>query len=476
MDINKIQRYSLHRLIIVISLLFFLVIIINSISKDIGNTYKDDYANRIEINVGSNSIDHGNLISTGDIEDMARIFPNGNISYMNQKDTAIEANNAVFPIKAVLSGENLEKFEGLNMLRGCFFSSEQYQYGNKVAVVSDTMAFKLFGTHNIIGNEIYISDTKYRITGIYKSRKSILSVLASDGVERVYIPFNSMPGSSSELLNTIFIKDAGLKEEVFRVHATEEKLKEQLKTDTGLYRINDFYDSSIYASQPLSVFIFLVGVLLICQLIKYLIIYLKFGTAKFKAALNNNYFIGILIKWKLRIPLFVIGVMLILFFAVTVFRTVSFRGIVPARYIPADNIFDFGFYAEKIRDAIYSGNNYTGYVPTQLEALYGSELQLIYISMLFLLLNFIASLSAIKLNKLVSESVAEQMTALAVSILIGLAMPFGLCLVCGIKYIIPVKEMMILIMYLTIKSVNEKGLRVYVSKNLIENEYYFTSR
>ncbi len=464
MDIIKLQKYSLKKLTILMSSLFLLVISINSVSLEIDNTYKNGYASRMEINLNSNYVDQRNLIKASDIEDLAMAFPNGSISYMTQSDSIIEANHAIFPIKAVLSAENVENFLGLYMLRGCFFNSEQYQYGNKVAVISDTLAYKLFTSHNVIENEIYISGVKYKIIGLYKSKGSMLSALASDGVERVYIPFNSVSNNASKLINTIFVKDDSLKEKPFRIHTMEGTLKERLRVEPNIYKINDFYDSSIYTSQPLLLFIFLVGVLLICQVIKYFIKYLKFGVLNLKVGLRSNYFAGILFKWKLRIPLYIIGAMLILLLLAEICQSITFKGVIPAEYIPVDNVFDFKFYANKIREAIYTLNSNFGYIPTQLELILRYNLTVVYISMLFLILNFIAVLSSIKLDKLVSGAITKQMTALATSAVIGLAISFIICLLCGINFIIPVKEMIILIMFLAIKLVNENSIDDFSNK------------
>ena len=457
LDIIQLQKYSFKKLIILMSSLFFLVISINSISLNIRNTYKNDYASRMEINL-ENYVDQKNLIKASDIEDLAMAFPNGNISYMTQSDSIIEANHAIFPIKAVLSAENVEKFMGLDILRGCFFNSEQYQYGNKVAVISDSLAYKLFTSHNVIGNEIYISGVKYKIIGVYKSKSSILSVLASDGIERVYIPFYSMSDNASKLLNTIFVKDANLQEKPFRVHTMEGILKERLRIEPNTYRINDFYDSSIYTSQPFLLFIFLVGVLLICQVIKYFIKYLKFGFLNLKGGLRSNYLVGILIKWKLQIPIYIIGAILIMLLLVAICKNITFKGVIPAEYIPVDNIFDFKFYANKMREAIYSLNSNFGYIPTQLELILRYNLMVVYVSMLFLILNFIAVLSAIKLDKLISGTITRQIAALAVSAVIGLAISFSICLLFGINFIIPIKEMIILIMFLAVRLLNENNI------------------
>jgi hypothetical protein len=286
-------------------------------------------------------------------------------------------------------------------------------------------------------------------------------VLASDGSERVYIPFNSMINNGSKALNTVFVKDDSLKDKPFRVHTMEETLKECLRLEQNMYRINDFYDNSIYTAQPLSLFVFLVGVLLICLIIKYLIKYFKFGYSNLRNGLKSNYFIEIIIKWKLRIPVFIIGAGLILLIIGVTFLTIRFKGTIPAEYIPVDNIFDFGFYADKLKDAIYKLNSNVGYVPTQMEILFRNNLLVIYSSVLLLLINFITAMSAIKLNKFTSDSIADQMKAFAVlvaSTLIGSALSFVICLACGIKYAIPVKEMLILIIFLSVKLINEKKI------------------
>ncbi|WP_137697688.1 ABC transporter permease [Ruminiclostridium herbifermentans] len=458
MGIKKLQKYSIKKLIILMSSLFFMVISINSISLNIRYTYKNDYASRMEINLRGNYVNQNNLIKASDIEDLAKSFPNGSISYMTQSDSIIEANHAIFPIKAVLSAENADKFLGLDILRGCFINSEQYQYGNKVAVISDTIAYKLFMSHNVIGNEIYISDIKYKIIGVYKSKNSILSVLASDGIERVYIPFKSTTDNASKIPYTIFIKDESLKEKPFRVHTLEGIIKERLRKEPNMYRINDFYESSIYTSQPFLLFIFLVGVLLICKVIKYFIKYLKFGFLNLKSGLRNNYLVGILFKWKLPIIIYIIGTALILILLGEIGKNITFKGAIPPEYIPVDNIFDFKFYANKIREAIYGLNSNFGYIPTQLELFLRYNLLVVYISILFLILNFIAVLSAIKLDKLVSGTITKQMAALAASVVIGLAISFIACLLFGISYIIPIKEMLILIVFLDVTFINENNV------------------
>ena len=150
---------------------------------------------------------------------------------------------------------------------------------------------------------------------------------------------------------------------------------------------------------------------------------------------------------------------------------ITFKGAIPAEYIPVDNIFDFKFYGNKIREAIYSLNSNFGYMPTQLELILRYNLLVVYVSTLFLIINFIAVLSAIKLDKLVSGTITKQMTALVASIVIGLAISFIICLLGGIDFIVPIKEMLILILFLAVTFINENNVdtisdKLYVKMNV----------
>ncbi len=466
LDINRVQRYSLYKLLVLIASLFFLVISSASISLYISNEYIDDYENRVEINIKSNFSEEAKTIKQSNIEMLKQAFSSGELSYMNELSGIIEGDNAIYPVKAVLSGENTEKFLGLNLLRGTFFSSEQYQYGRRVAVISDTMAYKLFTTHHVIGNEIYISGLKYKIIGLYKNKTSLFSLLASDGIEKVYVPFDSMSQNSVKTINTIFIKEKTLEENSFREKTIDRTIKDILRTDINPYKINDFYNNSIYTSQPLLLFIFFVGVLLMCILLKYFFKYMGFGNNYFRNGIKNNYFLEVLLKWKIRIPLFLLFAVLIVLFISAIFWNVRFKGAIPAEFIPSDNVFDFSFYADRIKETIYRANNNAGYLPTQLEIVFSKNLIATYVLVLFLVINLVSVLSAIKLSKIVNESFAKQIIVLIIGLVVGLALSFILCLVCGIKFNFPVSEVAVLLLFLAIKLFDEKRIDAKFSQCL----------
>lgn len=454
------------------SLLFFLIISINSVASYINNTYKKGYSGRVEINVKNNFTKQDKLIRSRNLENLKLSYPSGVISYMNEQDTVIQTKNTAYAAKAVLSGENFIDFSGLEILRGKFFNSDQLEYGNRVAVISDKMAQKLFMTHHVIGNGIFISGVKYKVIGLYRSKTSLLSELASDGVERVYIPFYSLSKSSAETVNTVYIRDKSLEETPFKEKIVSQTLKERLEAAPELYEIKDFYNINTYTTQPLSTFIFFIGISCIGFIIKCFLKLLEFGILCFKRALENDYLLRALTRNSARILLFLVSAAAFVISAIMLFRAVSFKGAIPYKFIPADNIFDFSFYAKQFNDSVHSMNNSAGYAPTQLEMLARYGLLMIYILMLLLIINFISVLSAFKLNKIAGAAFAGQMLYLAVSPVIGSGLALAFCLVCGIGYDIPVKGMFILVLFFTASSnINLKMGPGNMQMSALSNKY-----
>jgi hypothetical protein len=446
-----------------------MVISINSFSSYINTTYKNGYSGRVEINIKNNFAGQGKIIKSCDLQNLKLSYPSGVISYMNEQDTQIQTKNAVYQIKAVLSGENLADFSGLEILRGKFFNNDQFKYGNRVAVISDTLAQKLFMTHHVIGNIIYISGIKYKIIGLYKSKTALLSELSSDGSERVYIPFYSLSKSSAEKVTTIYIKDESLESMPFKEKMVAQTLKERLKADAELYQINDYYKVNTYATQPLALFIFLVGIFCIFYIIKYFLEFIKSGFLYMKNCLQDEYFAEVLKKNVLRILLFIVLVTAFIIAVITLFSSVSFKASVPYKYIPSDNVFDFSFYAEQIKDSVQSMNNSAGYISTQLELLSRYSLLFIYISMLLLIINFISVLSVTRVNRLLDLPLNRLLLYLAASVLLGAAFSLAFCTACGIGYNLPVKGIIILILFNLLRLINANNVKIKTSLQIISN-------
>lgn len=438
MEDMKIQQFIFKKLMILFSILFFALAVINSISHEFAN----GGSGRIEINIRNTGADGAGLIKSGGIEELKGI-PLEAVSFMNEETGFVEANNRVYDVKTVLAGEKLKDFYGIRMYKGTFFNSAQQTYGSRVAIISGTLAQKLFSTYGVLGNEISISGELYKISGVYINDRSIYSLLYSDGAERVFVPFESAAESKNKPVKTIFIKDSKLREKAFKVHEIENILKKQ-KITAGNYKITDFYDNGIYLSQPLSIFIFLVGIAVIFLLLKYLRNFLKLAIKRFRTKLQKGYLLETIFNSKLKI--FLSLILFLLFFGTIygVLLLIRFKCIIPYQYIPKHNIFDVEFYSDVIRTAIYRSNEYTGYIPTKLEILYKNSMSLNLLMLLVLLVTFILIRQEMKIYLRVSKSLFQRSVLLPAALLAGNIPALIICAVSGLAFVFPAKGIIIL--------------------------------
>ena len=110
-----------------------------------------------------------------------------------------------------------------------------------------------------VGNEITLFNETYVIVGLYEPSKTILSLLGSDGIETVYVPFTSYMAYTDITLDTVAIDDPGFAGTGFRQGMMAEILKEDLGVTAAAYRIIDYDRSETMVSQWLALFQFLVA-------------------------------------------------------------------------------------------------------------------------------------------------------------------------------------------------------------------------
>lgn len=449
MEDIKIRQICFKKLIVLFSVLFFILAAINSISQGFYGSLTKDGLERVEINVINRNAEGTGLIKKDRIEDLKKV-PLETVSFMNEAEGFVEANNWGYAVKTVLSGENLDRFYGIRMYRGTFFSSEQHAYGSKVAIISDTLAQKLFSTYGVLGNRINISGKEYKIVGVYINDTSLHSLFYSDGAERVFIPFESVSGSKNKPISTVFIQDGKLQEKSFRTHEVENILRKQ-KIDVDNYKINDFYDSRLFMAQPLKSFIFIIGIAVIFLLLKYLWRFIKFSFNRFRIKLEEGYFFETISRSKLKILLDLMVVVLFMGAMYGTFLLISFKCIIPYQYIPKNNIFDIGFYTSIIRNAIYRANGYAGYIPAKLEILYHNSMTVSLFLMVCLIVTFVLILQTVKMYSLVSRTTYQRFILLPVSLLAGTTAALIACAVLGLAFALPVKGILILSVFFIFK-------------------------
>ncbi len=145
--------------------------------------YKASYGtSRIEILVNGASSQKGKEMSDNQIENDYQVAIS---SY--KENLIVESEKA----DIIAVNTYWHQVQRPQMLEGTLWGEEADDEGRKYAVISDTLAIKLWGSEKVLGNIIHMEHQIYEVTGVYKRYKNIRQYQLDDGREKIYIPLKS---------------------------------------------------------------------------------------------------------------------------------------------------------------------------------------------------------------------------------------------------------------------------------------------
>lgn len=393
------KGYAVKKLILSLTLLLVLVVASGSVAAEF-SAYSGNGDERVDINL-EQADDAGTteLIGYRHIAPLRERFPEGVVSFSSRRDTMLTRGQVALPVRVCLTDESYPAFSGLKIIRGTYFSSKALALGRNVAVISRDLAERLFMSTDAVGNEITLFDETYTIVGLYQQPKTLLSLLGSDGSERVYVPFTSHMEMGSLPVETIFIRDRSLGEAGFKETMMEDILRKEMGIQTGAYRIIDYYGTETMASQWLSLFLFLAALwtaLLLLGSSGRLLGEMKDFVV---AGLRQDYLSGFLRKQFVRVLSYTGRLLGLVGLSVLLAIFARPRVYIPSQYLPYDNIFDISFYLGKAREAIQASNAMAGYIPAPMEHAFQTSSAMGFLLLLLMIPAFLSLVSALKLLK-----------------------------------------------------------------------------
>lgn len=278
-------------------------------------------------------------------------------------------------------------------LNGNSITEENIKNENKVAVISSSLALKLFFNTDAVGKTITLNDEVYTICGVIQESENIINSLSSDGKQRIYIPYTCYSGYENCDVYTISYDNS----------ASSAPLIEQMKLSQ--YHSTNFSEKANVIRNFENI-IFLILFIALCflalrlwyRICKKLIKYIKEN-------LSENYILNSLksipIKYVLlAITAFGIPVVLLIIFFLS-----DFSIFIISKYIPYDNIFDVSYYLNTIIENSNMANNLALTGDTFLINLYSNSFSLLIWHVIIFAIIFIAVLSVIwkALSKLLSS-------------------------------------------------------------------------
>lgn len=278
-------------------------------------------------------------------------------------------------------------------LNGNSITEENIKNENKVAVISSSLALKLFFNTDAVGKTITLNDEVYTICGVIQESENIINSLSSDGKQRIYIPYTCYSGYENCDVYTISYDNS----------ASSAPLIEQIKLSQ--YHSTNFSEKANVIRNFENI-IFLILFIALC----FLAIRLWYRICKklikdIKENLSENYILNSLksipIKYVLlAITAFGIPVVLLIIFFLS-----DFSIFIISKYIPYDNIFDVSYYLNTIIENSNMANNLALTGDTFLINLYSNSFSLLIWHVIIFAIIFIAVLSVIwkALSKLLSS-------------------------------------------------------------------------
>jgi len=259
------------------------------------------------------------------------------------------ANQAVFaPADVVLTDGNFSAFGSFEMLSGSFFGAADLPSADpNVAVISDQIASELFMSADVTGRQVLINGTPFTVCGVYKSDDSLTARLASDGAQRIYVPYNSSLGGNGSGVDYIYVKDS--KNAGYLDGALLSDLNAKLSGKLQACALSSYYEDKTMLAQMKSLLFFVPGAVLIILLAVFIIEFLSAIYTKYRNRTHDNMPSR---SFVLPRALAAAGCLIA---AAVVLKLIMFNFYIPA-FIPSDKIFDPVFYFNFVIGQVQSIN------------------------------------------------------------------------------------------------------------------------
>ncbi len=196
-NIFKIKRYA-------ILLLFFIFSFISFHLRDQyqENNIEEIFGNGQKYHRISLCFDENSKLSEANINELrveiTKKLDQGNTNskshtyfldyYLSETPIEIGFNNKYLSLSAYVVGGDFFKFHNFKFLSGCAFSSNDLMQ-DKV-VVSESLAFQLFGSTNVIGKSISINNNFFIIGGVVKDREGFISDIIKRNKQEIFLSYS----------------------------------------------------------------------------------------------------------------------------------------------------------------------------------------------------------------------------------------------------------------------------------------------
>lgn len=331
--------------------------------SDIGGLNK---TNKLTVNLLNNEESRGNSAFTQDDIIHLQQFPFKDIDFSygteHKTITAYENNQTETNVFGI--DDKYSQFHQIQMKSGSFITSGNKD--EKVAVVDENLALKLFNNTKVIGMHIELYNQEFRIIGVIEQEEAILQVLTDNGLGSIYIPIDYMLQYYDKANITSLEISADSKGTTGEnIKAVKDALTTINKAAAD-YKITDYNIENKFMEEIVQFGTFIPGVVIILLLM---------GLIRGKALelfttvsseLKTKYIREVIRLSFLRLSLLLLEGFALLALMYLVWRTIRFNIYIPPEYIP-EELIDLAFFKETLKGLLQNNVLNAAYAPSLAE-------------------------------------------------------------------------------------------------------------
>lgn len=253
-------------------------------------------------------------------------------------------------------------FSDIKLKKGSFFSASDNMERSRVAVIEESAAWKLLNNGDVLGCDIDISGSRFKIIGVSESDGSVLGKLADDGKMQIYIPARTYLDINPDSGITSFQYGAGSGKSTDASIADLNDALASAGIDRNSLDIVHYGAKSAAMRQKPELLVFIMGLyiilaMLICSLRK-----LSKTICDVRNECKNDYFLNAVKTYRTDIIRSLLFLAFSAAFSVLIWKLVRVKLYVPTELIP-DDFTDLSYYMRLLRQKISLNLMDAGFVP-----------------------------------------------------------------------------------------------------------------
>lgn len=241
-------------------------------------------------------------------------------------------------VNVLITDEKFGDIMPFDFVDGNYFIAAARPLENKFAVISDVVAINLFRRETAVGQLLTVDDEDYIICGVYREKTGILNQLSTNGLDTVYLPYNSN-AKFTELPAHLFYVNRRTK---FYQNVLDDITAITGKSP-GESSSSNYNDTNIMVWQGAKITVFVAGI--VAAIAMLIFSFYQCKRAYFMRTVNKRSMVG-------HTTIAAVGAIL----AIAVLVLVCFPFYIPSTSLPVDNIFDVAHYVDIIIKAVNENN------------------------------------------------------------------------------------------------------------------------